>query len=111
MNQPSLAKFEPDLKAGGVLLYNSDLVSYPEQRKDITVIAVPCNTMALDLGNEKVANVITLGALAEASDLVSVEGCKTTLAELMGKKKAALVEINMTAFDKGVEVARKALGK
>jgi Pyruvate ferredoxin/flavodoxin oxidoreductase. len=54
--------------------------------------------------------VITLGALAAASDLVTVEGCKATLAELMGKKKAALVEINMTAFDKGVEIARKALG-
>jgi 2-oxoglutarate ferredoxin oxidoreductase subunit gamma len=111
MNQPSLAKFEEDLMTGGVLLYNSDLVTYPNPRKDITVVPVPCNTVALELGNEKVANVITLGALAAASDLVSVEGCKATLAELMGKKKAALVEINMAAFDRGVEIARKALGK
>jgi 2-oxoglutarate ferredoxin oxidoreductase subunit gamma len=111
MNQPSLSKFEADLKPGGVLLYNSDLVTYPNQRKDITVVAVPCNTIALELGNEKVANVITLGALAASSDLVSVEGCKSTLAELMGKKKAALLEINMTAFDRGVEIARKVLGK
>lgn len=111
MNQPSLAKFEEDLKTGGVLLYNSDLVTYAKPRNDIKVIAVPCNTLALELGNEKVANVITLGALAASSDIVDVEGCKATLAELMGKKKAALVEINMKAFDKGVEVARKAIGK
>ncbi|HOV29369.1 MAG TPA: 2-oxoacid:acceptor oxidoreductase family protein [Synergistales bacterium] len=111
MNQPSLAKFEPDLKSGGTLLYNSDLVTYPQPRTDIRVVPVPCNSIALELGNEKVANVVTLGALAAASDLVSVEGCKETLAELMGKKKAALVEINMTAFDRGVEIARKALGQ
>jgi Pyruvate:ferredoxin oxidoreductase and related 2-oxoacid:ferredoxin oxidoreductases, gamma subunit len=53
MNQPSLAKFEEDLKTGGVLLYNSDLVTYTKPRKDITVIPVPCNTVALELGNER----------------------------------------------------------
>ena len=68
MNQPSLEKFEKMVKPGGVLIYNSDLVTYKNPRTDVKVIPVPANSVAAEMGNDKVANVIALGALAEATD-------------------------------------------
>lgn len=104
MNQPSLEKFEASLKAGGLLLYNSDLVHYKKSRADVKVLAVPANSLATSLGNDKVANVIVLGALATHTDLVGEKACRLTISELFGKKKAALVELNLQAFDKGLNL-------
>jgi 2-oxoglutarate ferredoxin oxidoreductase subunit gamma len=101
MNQPSLEKFEPLLKAGGILLYNSDLVKYENPRKDVKVLPIPANSAAAELGNDRVANVIVLGALAAHTDLVGEEACRLTISDLFGKKKAALVELNLQAFIKG----------
>ena len=106
MNQPSLAKFESSLKPGGLLVYNSDLVTYDNPREDIRVLAVPANSAAMEMGNVRVANVIVLGALAENSDLVDIEVCKRTIAEVFGKKKAKLVDLNLQAFEKGRELGK-----
>lgn len=106
MNQPSLDKFEPCLKEGGLLVYNSDLVTYDNPRKDVRVLPIAANSAAMELGNVRVANVIVLGALAENSDLVDLEVCKKTIAEVFGKKKAKLVDLNLQAFEKGRELGK-----
>ncbi|HQH79317.1 MAG TPA: 2-oxoacid:acceptor oxidoreductase family protein [Synergistaceae bacterium] len=108
MNQPSLEKFEKMVKPGGVLIYNSDLVTYKNPRTDVKVIPVPANSVAAEMGNDKVANVIALGALAEATDLMKPETCLETLKEKLGKKKAQLLELNINAFARGREIARNA---
>ncbi len=106
MNQPSLEKFEPLLKEGGLLVYNSDLVKYESPRDDIRILPVSANSAAMELGNVRVANVIVLGALAENSDLVDLNVCKQTIAEVFGKKKAKLVDLNLEAFEKGRELGK-----
>jgi Pyruvate/2-oxoacid:ferredoxin oxidoreductase gamma subunit len=69
MNQPSLAKFEPTVKPGGILLYNEDLVSYRNPGR--TSPSSPCRQRSCHgVGSEKVANVVVLGALVEAGDIV-----------------------------------------
>lgn len=106
MNQPSLAKFEPAVKPGGVLLYNQDLVIYRTPRTDISIIPVAANTVALEIGSDKVANVIALGALVESGDIVEADACLATIKEKLGKKKAQLMEMNVAAFERGREIAR-----
>lgn len=101
MNQPSLEKFESCLKPGGLLLYNSDLVRCDTPRSDVKALAVAANGLAASLGNDKVANVIVLGALSAHTDLVGETACRVTISDLFGKKKAALVDLNLQAFDKG----------
>jgi len=90
------------------LIYNSDLVTYKNPRTDVKVIPVPANSVAAEMGNDKVANVIALGALAEATDLMKPETCLETLKEKLGKKKAQLLELNINAFARGREIARNA---
>ena len=46
MNLPSLDKYEPMVKPGGVLVINASMVDRPARRTDITTVAIPCNEIA-----------------------------------------------------------------
>jgi len=111
MNNPSMERFEKSVKPGGLLVYNSDLVQYPNPRKDVTILPVPAHSIALALGSDKVSNIVVLGAVIEASDLVSKEACIETIKEKLGKRKPQFLPMNLEAFEKGQEIARKLLKK
>lgn len=110
MNQPSLDKFEPRVKPGGFLLYDSDLVKYETPREDITVIPVPAKIIAHELGSEKVANIVMLGAIVKATGIVSESDCLDTIKEKLGAKKPKFLPMNLDAFDKGISIAQEHLG-
>lgn len=110
MNQPSLDKFEPRVKPGGFLLYDCDLVNYREPREDIKVIPVPAKMIAHDLGSEKVANIVMLGAIVKATGIVSQSDCLEIIKEKLGAKKPQFLPMNLDAFDKGMAVAGERLG-
>ena len=52
-NRPSLDKFAPRVKPGGLLLVNSSLIDVTSERTDITEILVPANEMAMKAGTAK----------------------------------------------------------
>jgi 2-oxoglutarate ferredoxin oxidoreductase subunit gamma len=101
MNQPSFAKFKNDVKANGILLYNSDLIKPGDLRPDIKVAAVPANSMAEEAGSEKAANIVMLGALVQASGIVGDETCVEMIKEKLGAKKPEFLPMNLTAYEKG----------
>lgn len=109
MNQPSLSKFLDRLKPGGVLVYNSDLVEFSPSRKDIQVVPVPASTVAYELGSDKIANIVILGAVVESSGIISDSACVQTIKEKLGKKKPKFLPMNLDAYEKGKEAARRAL--
>ena len=98
MNMPSLIKFEPTIKPGGIMLLNISMIHRKPERSDITIVEVPANELAIELGNAKVANVIMLGAFVRATKIVSEDTMKQVLHETIGAKKAELHDINMKAF-------------
>ena len=101
MNKPSLMKFMPKMPCGATLLYNSSLIEGVEIRCDVKAIAVPCNEIAAKLGNDRVANMVMLGALQQATDVCGDASIHDTLADWLGEKKAALVAINEQAVAEG----------
>ena len=106
MNQPSLTKFEPKVKSGGTLFYNSDLVKYEKKREDIKIWSIPANAIAKGLGSDKVANIVMLGALVAAGDIVGEEAALKMLNEQLGKKKPQFIPMNEGAFVKGKETVK-----
>jgi len=107
MNQPSLTKFEDSVKPGGYLFYNSDLVNYENKRTDITVIAIPAQSLAHELGSDKVANIVVLGTIVGATGIVDKDVCIETIKEKLGKRKPKFLPMNLDAFEKGFELAKK----
>ena len=99
MNLPSLIKFEPMIKPGGVLLLNKSFINQKATRSDITVFEVPVNDMANDLGNSRVANMIMLGAFVRATNVVTEAAIERVIDETIGAKKKELRDLNMKAFE------------
>jgi len=63
MNTPSLTKFEPMVKPGGLLIYNSSLIDQKPKRTDITVVAVKANDISEAEGSLRAANMAAIGKL------------------------------------------------
>lgn len=100
MNRPSLEKFAPVVKSGGVILINSSLIFCDAGRQDVDEIKIPANDMAIAIGNGKAANIVALGAFAARSKMVDFEILKESVkAEFAAKAK--LISLNMAALEKG----------
>ena len=99
MNLPSLIKFEPTVKPGGILLLNKSVIHQDAKRGDIRVFNVPANDLATDLGNARVANMVMLGAFIRTTGVVSAESIKQVIRETLGAKKAELLDLNIRAFE------------
>lgn len=107
MNLPSLTKFEPKVKVGGMMIYNSSLINITELRKDIKTYAIPASEKAIELGNNKVANIIMAGAYAKLSGMFAYDEVINAFPNFMPVSKKELLEININAFKKGYEYADK----
>lgn len=101
MNKPSLIKFMPMMPADGTLLYNASLIEGVELRTDVKVIPVACNEVAEQLGNGRVSNMVMLGAIQAATEVVTDENLVETLREWLGEKKAHLLDVNLKAIEAG----------
>jgi len=99
MNLPSLIKFEPTLKPGGILLLNKSIIQQEAKRGDIKVYDVPANDMASDLGNARIANMIMLGAFIRTTNVVSSASIEKVIHETLGAKKAEMLDLNLKAFE------------
>ncbi|MBQ9879916.1 MAG: 2-oxoacid:acceptor oxidoreductase family protein [Clostridia bacterium] len=106
MNELAYKKFKDDVKDGGVLLVNSCRISDPDRRDGLSVISAPVDDIALEVGNDKAANVILIGILIGATDIVSEEAFKLSLQEKFKNKKPGILEMNLNALAKGIELGR-----
>ncbi len=103
MNNPSLEAFEPRLKRDGVLIWNASLITKQIKRKNITAIPVRANELASQVGEEKAANMVMLGAYIASTGAVSRENVAKVLKEFLGAKKSHFFSSNVRAFEKGIE--------
>ena len=76
LNTPSLTKFEPKVRPGGLLIYNSSLIDKKPTRTDITAVGLKANDISEAEGSTRAANMAAIGKLIslkpELSSLDSV---------------------------------------
>ena len=101
MNAPSLDKFEPTVKTGGVLVVNRSLAPRRVARQDLRVVSIPASEMAVELGNERLANMVALGAFLGATRLVPLDHVIVTLPKALPRASAELLELNRRALREG----------
>ncbi len=101
MNLPSLDKFEPAVKSGGIIFVNQSIVDRKVTREDVKAVYVPSMEIASEIGNPRVANMAMLGAFIEATKLMSYETIVAMLRQLFTGPKAHLVALNEEALKRG----------
>jgi 2-oxoglutarate ferredoxin oxidoreductase subunit gamma len=105
MNRPSLEKFAPTVKSGGVIFINSSIISIDAGRDDVEVLKVPIIEIAKDLGNVKAANMVALAAFVARSRVVKFESLELAVKEKFAEK-AKLIPLNMKALAEGRRFAQ-----
>ena len=108
LNQPSLDKFEPKVKSGGMLIYDGFGVINPPKRKDITVYRIDAMDNAAEMKNSKVFNMIVLGGLLHVCPVVSEKGVEKALYKTLPERHHNLIPLNMEAIKVGNEIIEKA---
>ena len=101
LNGPSFEKFEKKIKAGGIMVVNSSLVTAKPSRDDITYKFVPMTEIAHKSGNEKMANIVSLGSFIKAFPVVTKEGIIETMKTKLTGKKAQMLDGNIQALEEG----------
>ena len=101
LNGPSFERFENQIKTGGTMIVNSSLAKVEPKRKDITYKFVPMTEIATNLGNQKMANVVSLGALIKTIPFVKKESIIAIMKSKLTGKKAQMLESNIQALEKG----------
>jgi 2-oxoglutarate ferredoxin oxidoreductase subunit gamma len=102
MNQPSLIAFISRMEPGGQVLYNADLVDFVPERGDLAMYAVPANRMGRELGNERSATMVMLGALVKLINALKIETVSASIETMIGKKKK-LADMSVRAVQAGFE--------
>ncbi len=106
LNQPSLEKFEPKVKPGGILIYESNNILNPPTRRDIDIYSIPAAVEANKLGIKKTMNMIILGAYLAKKSLVSVESIMEGLKKVLPERHHNLLPANEKALKHGMELIK-----
>lgn len=109
LNNPSLDKFEDSCESGGTIFINTDVVTKPVTRTDVSVVEVPANELALEIGNAKCANLVMVGAFVGYTGLIPPEKVLETAYKKLGAKRPELNPLNKAAFEKGLEIGKSYL--
>lgn len=103
MNGPSLEKFESMLLPGGSLFINRSLIEKKSSREDVYNYYVDCNEIAKEIGSEKFANIVMLGAILRKTGVVSMESIEQVMEKMFAGSKAKFLPMNREALCKWEE--------
>lgn len=107
LNQPSLDKFEPKVKEGGILVYDGNGISHPPTRTDIQVYRIDAMRKAIEMKNAKVFNMIVLGGVLKVCPVISVKGLEKALFKSLPERHHHLIPLNMKAVEEGMNIITK----
>jgi 2-oxoglutarate ferredoxin oxidoreductase subunit gamma len=107
MSQEAYVKFSKDIKPGGTIIIEQDLVRVQELNvPDVRVFAIPATRIAEELGKKMVQNVVMTGFFGAISGLLQRESLRKAIEDSV---PAAFAELNRRAFDAGYDYGVKHL--
>lgn len=108
MSQEAFTRFHPELKPGGILIVEQDLVRITNLPSGTRAYSVPATRLAEELGRKMVLNVVMVGFFGAVTKLVESESLRQAVADSV---PSAFRELNRKAFDKGYEYGANLLNR
>mgnify|MGYP000247550504 CR=1 FL=1 len=100
LDQRAVSISEGMINSDAIVLVDEELVPDPPEG-DFRVHALPLSKTAIALGNLRVTNVVSLGALIALADICSLETLETAIRRVTPKKYA---QMNLAAVRAGFEL-------
>jgi len=104
MSQEAYTRFSPELKPGGILITEQDLVRVGEIPKGVRAYGVPATRLAEELGRKVVLNIVMVGFFGAAVKLLDADALRQAVADSV---PPAMQKLNLQAFDKGYEYGKQ----
>ncbi len=102
MNNPSLLRFQNQVQSGGTIFLNSSMIEARPIRGDLEIVEVPVNDLAKQLSENKVTNMIMLGAFIKKTGLVSQETIVRVIKDTFGSRPG-VYKLNKSALSLGYD--------
>ena len=106
LNRPSLEKFEKSMKADGTIIVNSSLIENKVTRTGVKPFYVPCNDIAREAGDDKVLNLVALGAFIATQDFFTIEDIEQGIEDTIGSKRVDMLETNKKCLRAGYDYVK-----
>ena len=106
MSQEAYVRFAPELKEGGILIIEQDLVRVSDLKKEIKVYSVPATRIAEELGKRMVLNSVMVGFFTAVTNLLDPDAVRKAVADSV---PPSFRELNLKAFERGLEYGTTAL--
>jgi 2-oxoglutarate ferredoxin oxidoreductase subunit gamma len=106
MSQEAYARFAAELKPGGLLLIEQDLVHPGKLPEGTRVYGVPATRLAEELGRRMVLNIVMVGFFASVAGLLEEQSLRAAVEDSV---PPAFRELNLEAFQKGFEYGTTSL--
>ena len=100
LSQEAYTRFVPELKPGGILIVERDLVRINGTPTGIRVYSVPATRLAEDLGRKMVLNIVVVGFFGAVTALLDPDALRQAVAASVPE---SFRDLNLRAFDKGYE--------
>ena len=100
MSQEAYNRFAPELKQGGLLIVEEDLVRVCDLKGDPKVYSIPATRFAEELGKRMVLNSVMVGFFTAVTKLLGADAVRKAVADSV---PASFRELNLKAFERGFE--------
>jgi 2-oxoglutarate ferredoxin oxidoreductase subunit gamma len=107
LNQQSMDKFEPKVKPGGILLYDTNGITRHPERTDIEIYQTEAAKEAVKMGSSRTFNMIVLGAYLKIKPLVSLENVFKGLEKSLPQRHHHLIPKNIDGIKRGMEIVTR----
>jgi len=107
LNQQALDKFEPRVKKGGMLIYDSNGITRHPERKDIHIYRINAAEEASKMATQKIFNMIALGGYLKIKPVVSLDNLREGLKKSLPARHHKLIPMNEEAVKRGGEIINK----
>ena len=107
LNQQSLDKFEQSVKPGGVLIYDSNGITRPPERKDISVYRVDAAEEAARMNSPRTFNMIVLGGFLKVKPVLTMENVIKGLKKSLPERYHKLIPENEKSLIRGEEIIKE----
>ena len=107
LNQQSMDKFEPMVKPGGVLIYDTNGITRHPIRKDISVYAIDATSEAASRGLARMFNMMILGGYLSVKPIVTLENAIKGLGKSLPERLHHTLPDNEKAMRLGGELIHK----
>jgi 2-oxoglutarate ferredoxin oxidoreductase subunit gamma len=103
LNQTSLDKYGAKTKSGGTCIINSSLIDVSRfDRRDIAIVLLPMNEIAMELGDSRMVNMVAVGAYVALTKAVAISSLTEALEEALPERNHKYIPANVRAIEAGV---------